>query len=183
MILSIAVSISAFIIVLSTNIILYYYSSSLKRISLIGNAAVSFCTGLAFIFGGIAVGYVENSFLPAIFAFLINIIREIIKDIQDIEGDSLHNHQTLPVKSGITSTKKLLSLFIILLVCVTVYPFLTELYKIEYLIVVLFFVDLPLIYMLKEIYSKEFFTKLSLISFKLKALMIVGLFAIFLGRF
>ena len=111
--LSYFISIQALIIVVITNIILYFYSKSFKGIPLVGNAAVSICTGLAFIFGGVAVGSIENSILPAIFAFLITIIREIIKDIEDVEGDSQHEKMTLPIKYGLPLTKIVLLIFIV----------------------------------------------------------------------
>jgi hypothetical protein len=75
----------------------------------------------------------------------------------------------------------MLTLFIITLIAATFYPFLMQLYKIEYFIIVLFFVDLPLVYFIKEIHSSNFLDKLSSLNNKLKVLMIFGLVAIFVG--
>ena len=110
-------------------------------------------------------------------------IREIIKDVEDIEGDSQYNRVTLPIKYGISVTKSTLLLLIFLLISATIYPFFTNLYRIEYIVIVLFFVDLPLVHMIKEIYSGNFLTKSSFLSLKLKVLMIFGLIAIFIGRY
>ena len=178
---SLTISFPAVLIVILTNLILFLYSKYLKSVPLIGNISVSVCTGLAFIFGGIAVGSVENSMIPAIFAFFITIIREIIKDIEDIKGDSINNQTTLPVKYGLGITKRILVALILSLIFATIYPFITGEYKIEYLILVLFLVDLPLVYLIREIYSGDFKDKLSFLSLKLKVLMIFGLIAIFVG--
>jgi len=43
----------------------------------------------------------------AIFAFIINFIREIVKDLQDVEGDSNQGMNTLPIAFGIKKTSKL----------------------------------------------------------------------------
>jgi geranylgeranylglycerol-phosphate geranylgeranyltransferase len=182
-VLSYFISIPALIIVIMTNLILYFYSKLLKGMPLAGNIAVSICTGLAFIFGGVAVGSIENSILPALFAFLITIIREIIKDIEDVDGDSQHEKVTLPIKYGLSVTKISVLVFIVLLISATIYPFVVEMYRIEYLLIVLFFVDLPLVYVIKEIFSGNFLSKLSFLSLKLKVLMIFGLIAIFIGKY
>ncbi len=180
-ILAIYISYSAFALVIFTNLLLYIYSNKLKGIPLVGNVVVSVCAGLAFVFGGIAAGNIKNSLIPAIFAFLINLIREIVKDVEDVEGDVKFKQITFPAKYGIEKTKKLLFIFIILLVVTTFYPFIFRVYNIEYFILVLFFVDLPLIYFVKEIFSNRFLTKLSKLSYGLKLLMITGLVAIIAG--
>ena len=55
---------------------------------MIGNITVAFLTGLVFIFGGVVVENPSAAIVPAVFAFLINLIREIVKDIEDVEGDN-----------------------------------------------------------------------------------------------
>ena len=75
---------TALAIVFLTSVLLYLYSARLKKIPLLGNITVAYLTGLAFIFGGVSVNNVSGAFIPAIFAFLINFIRELIKDMDDI---------------------------------------------------------------------------------------------------
>lgn len=177
------ISISVLILVFITVLLLFLYSLLLKSIPFLGNLIVSLCTGLAFILGGIVTENYGLAVIPAVFAFLINLVRELVKDIEDREGDSANELRTFPIVFGIRATKNLITVTITLLIFSTFYPFITKVYNIEYFLIVLFLVDLPLIYFIKQIYSKNFFDKLSLLSFNLKLLMIFGLTAIFIGSY
>ena len=129
------------VIVITSIILLFIYSATLKKLPLIGNITVAFLTGLAFIYGGFASGNPVAAIVPAVFAFLINLIREIVKDIQDIEGDTKAGVITFPIKFGFKKSKILILIITISLILYTLYPFITELYKIEYFIVVMVFVN------------------------------------------
>ena len=83
-------------------------------------------TGLAFIYGGFAADNPDAAVIPAVFAFLINLIREIVKDVQDIEGDSKLNYQTFPIRFGIDTSKRLVILISLVLILFTLYPFVTQ---------------------------------------------------------
>ncbi len=180
-ILSLYISIEAVAIVLATNVLLYFYSSTLKKIPLIGNLVISACTALAFIYGGIVVGNIYSAIIPAVFAFLVNLVREIVKDIEDIEGDKKNHLETYPIKYGIEKSKALLIVLLIFLFIATIIPIVFRLYRIEYFIIVMFCVNLPLIYFIHEIASDHFLNKISNLSTMLKFTMIFGLLAIYLG--
>ena len=175
--LSINISVEAFIIVSATNALLYFYSAALKKIPLLGNLVVATCTALAFIYGGVVAGNIY----AAIFALLVNLIREIIKDIEDIDGDKKNQLETYPIKYGIKKSKALLIGLLIVLFTATMIPIILKLYNIEYFIIVMFFVNLPLIYLIREISSKQFLINISKLSAFTKLIMIFGLIAIYLG--
>ncbi len=168
-------------IVFLTTIILFFYSYKLKGVPLIGNLAVAFCTGLAFIYGGVAVGNWKLAIIPAVFAFLINLIRELLKDVEDLEGDLKNNIITFPGKYGIEKTKLIIFVFTGLLLFATFYPFVYKIYKIEYFIIVLFTVDLILVYFLKELKKNNINENISKLSMLLKLSMLFGLIAIYVG--
>jgi len=89
--------------------LLWLYSERYKRQMLIGNVVVSLLTSLALII--LSVHYQENRnlvFIYSVFAFFISLIREIVKDIEDIRGDSAHGCRTLPIVLGIRGTKQVL---------------------------------------------------------------------------
>ena len=88
----------ALVIVLVSILILFIYSKYLKQIPLIGNITVASLTGLVFIFGGVVIENPVAAIVPAVFAFLINLIREIVKDMEDVEGDSKAGAITFPEK-------------------------------------------------------------------------------------
>ncbi len=76
------------------------YSSHLKRMPFIGNHVVGYLTGSAFLFGGAAVSGVRYTVLLFILAWLVTVGREIVKDIEDIEGDQEMGAETLPIRLG-----------------------------------------------------------------------------------
>lgn len=89
--------------------LLWFYASGFKKKPLIGNFVVAFLTAL--VIAEIALVYTPQNrliYMYAAFAFFINFIREIIKDMEDMRGDELHGARTLPILYGIHKTKRLL---------------------------------------------------------------------------
>ncbi len=181
-ILSYLINIQAFAIVAGSTILLFLYSFKLKRYILTGNILVAFMTGLAFIYGGVAVNNFSSAIIPAVFAFLINLVREIIKDIEDIEGDIKSGISSFPHKYGIPATKRIILLTLVILIIATFYPFLTRVYRIEYFIVVMVVVNPLFVYTVKSLFEDDSQKNLNKLSFILKLNMIFGLTAIFLGK-
>ena len=181
-ILSYLVNLNAFIIVLAAIILLIFYSYQLKGIPILGNFIVSLMTGLAFIFGGVSVNNYSYAIIPALFAFLINFIREIVKDIEDIEGDSKMGVSTFPSRFGIKASQFFVLALSILLIAATFYPFVFHIYKIEYFIIVMAIVNSLLVYIVKSLFENVSIKNLNKLSFLLKLDMILGLIAIYLGK-
>lgn len=93
--------------------LLWLYSNQLKRLPLLGNVTVALLTGLSVFV--VYVLYRESIFLfatYAFFAFFISLIREIIKDMEDVEGDKKFELKTLPIVIGIRKSK-----LVIYLIC------------------------------------------------------------------
>jgi len=171
----------AALIVLLSIVLLFVYSNYLKQIPLLGNITISLLTGLVFIYGGVVVGNPSAAIIPAVFAFLINFIREVIKDMQDVEGDKKANVVTYPIKYGFQKSKILILFLTILLILFTAYPFISKLYKIEYFIIVMVIVNPILIYCLKILFEENSANNLKKISNLLKLSMIFGLLIIYVG--
>jgi len=96
--------------------LLWLYSNQLKRLPIFGNLSIAFLTGLSVFV--VYIFYLQSLFLIsayAIFAFVISVIREIIKDCEDIEGDRKFDCKTLPVVVGIRKTKIVIYISILLL--------------------------------------------------------------------
>lgn len=127
--------------------LLYFYATTLKQIALIGNIVVAFVLSFSVLiinFFDIFPATARDNreimqpifliiFDYAIFAFLINLIREIVKDLQDTKGDYNQGMQTLPIILGIKRTSKLLSILmiipvVILLIYINNYLMLNNLY-------------------------------------------------------
>ena len=179
---SVFISLLALLEVFFAAALLFLYSYRIKRIPLLGNFVVAFLTGFAFIYGGIAVNNVEAAMIPALFAFLINFIREIVKDMEDIEGDKQQGINSYPAVHGFKKAKTLIVFITIVLIILTVFPFIQELYKIEYFLVVMIFVNPLLVYIIKSLFDDDSNKNLNKLSNLLKLDMVIGLTAIFLGK-
>ena len=82
------------------SITLFFYAIWLKKTPLIGNIVVGILTGVTFVAGGVTVRSIKETIVPATFAFLFTTAREIIKDIEDIEGDVAQGAGTIAVRWG-----------------------------------------------------------------------------------
>ncbi|MCB0496365.1 MAG: geranylgeranylglycerol-phosphate geranylgeranyltransferase [Cyclobacteriaceae bacterium] len=89
--------------------LLWIYSNQLKRLPLWGNLVVSLLTGLSvFVVYVLFQQNLELIAMYAIFAFFISLIREIVKDMEDIEGDEKFGCKTLPISIGMPATKRII---------------------------------------------------------------------------
>jgi 4-hydroxybenzoate polyprenyltransferase len=153
--------------------LLWFYSNHLKREPFIGNLTVAFLTGFSVYL--IAFYYQKSELLVltyAIFAFFLNLIREIIKDIEDRPGDRKHGCRTLPIVIGFRKTKQVIFLIAFGFVC----SILIVIFKINLPIVFIYFgiLGIAFCWFMWRIYQadrKKHFTHLS--SFA-KLLMLVG---------
>lgn len=181
LILSLFLNMEAFVVVTVASIFIFLYSSMWKKLPLIGNVVVSSVTGFAFIYGGIVVGNILPTIFPALFAFMTTLIREIVKDIQDIKGDKARDLKTFPISYGAKKSVKLINILTLILILMTTFPFFLSLYKIEFLVFVMMIVNPLLISTVKMLSvaktSNDFYKVSSLI----KIVMILGIIGIILG--
>ena len=106
-----------FAIVLLADVVLYLYASKLKSTPLIGNLTVGFMTGFGFVFAGFSINnphIIMTSIYLGFFAFVMTTAREIVKDIEDIEGDKADGAKTLPILIG--EKKSAILAFILIIV-------------------------------------------------------------------
>jgi geranylgeranylglycerol-phosphate geranylgeranyltransferase len=178
--INVFINVPALIIVLLAIILLYYYSARLKRTILAGNIVVGFLTGMAFIYGGAVVGHVERALIPALFAFLINVAREVVKDVEDIEGDRAGHAGTLPIEYGIKPALLVATGLILLLICVTIAVILYSVYQTAFTYIVIIS-DLLMSISVFMLWQKFSPVQMRRISNLLKISMVVGLAAIIAG--
>lgn len=95
------------LIVALSSLLMFYYAKNLKKVALIGNIAISFLTGLCFIFAGVIIGLdtwsfgiIYTSLYLGFFATVMTMAREITKDMEDIGGDKLEGAKTFPIAYG-----------------------------------------------------------------------------------
>lgn len=181
---------SYFIIFILTSLLLYKYAKDLKKRILIGNLIVSsivlFCILMLAVFDIVPatnsynlksqMGILNIFLLFGSFGFILTFLREVVKDIEDIEGDKAINAKSFPVVLGENKTKWILtilsSLLVLALCFVSYYVFSSHRVVSLYL---LGLVVLPLLYflwMLTKAKSKKDYHTLSAI---LKLIMLLGI--------
>ncbi len=95
--------------------LIWFYSHKIKKKVVLGNLMAAFLSVLPFF--GILLYYknfYEVIFFHATFLFLLLLIREMIKDLENIIGDLANNYQTIPIVYGENSSKKIITVLLIL---------------------------------------------------------------------
>jgi len=126
-----------FILALGFVLALYSYSAFLKSTVLWGNVIVSLLVAFGFVYGGMTVGSPRSLIVGAVFVFLFILSREIIKDVEDMEGDRRPGIRTLPVKFGSRVAILTVSVILSLIILLTPLPFLVFVYSSLYLFIIL----------------------------------------------
>lgn len=126
-------------IVLFADVVLYLYAYTLKTTPLLGNLTVGFMTGFGFVFGGFSINnpsIIMTSLFLGFFAFVMTTAREIVKDIEDIEGDKADCAKTLPILIGEKKPAILAAILIIIdsALCPLLYYY--HIFGILYLVVI-----------------------------------------------
>jgi len=111
-----------------SGILLLLYNLRFKRMLLTGNLAVALLAGLTFLVGGMAIDSklaftLPGPLVPAVFAFVLHMVREIVKDVYDLEGDRAAGLRTLPLVHGVSTALAVaggLSLLLVVLLLVPV---------------------------------------------------------------
>ena len=101
-----------FVIALIGILLLIAYENGLKAAGISGNITVGLMSGAVFLFAGMAVNDPGPTLWMFGLAVLATITREIIKDIQDLEGD--RDRRTLPASIGIENSMKVAILFLLI---------------------------------------------------------------------
>lgn len=181
---------SIFILIAAT---LYLYATSLKQMILIGNIIVALLLAFSVVIIGIFDLYPatyegNQSQMAVIFSilldyailtFFLNFIREIVKDLEDVNGDYNHGINTLPIIAGISRTTKIVfALSFIPLIGILFYIYNNLFLLIYTTIYFLIFVIGPLLYFTIKIWTaktKKDFKQLSLL---LKWILFFGILSI-----
>jgi geranylgeranylglycerol-phosphate geranylgeranyltransferase len=107
-------------LILSWQVLLYYYARKGKRIALAGNLLVAAIAASAFAGGAIPTGNFEATGFPALLAFLLVMGRELVKGAEDIPGDRQAGASTIATRYG--ADRAVLLASVSLYLCVVVSP-------------------------------------------------------------
>ncbi|MBF6608306.1 MAG: geranylgeranylglycerol-phosphate geranylgeranyltransferase [Flavobacterium sp.] len=172
---------------------LYLYASTFKKYLLVGNIIVAVLLSLSVLIVGIFVlypnitgdnratmGTIFQVLIDyAIFAFMINFIREIVKDLEDVNGDYNQGMQTLPIVLGVSRTVNIVFVLSLIPIGLLLYYIYTYLFNLVYATVFgLILIVAPMIYFTIKIHgasTKKTFAHLSAV---LKWIMLFGILSI-----
>ena len=127
------------LIALFNSLLLIFYAKILKGTPLLGNLSIGYLTGSTFLFGASVFGFegLETLFVLFVLSALAITAREIIKDIEDMEGDKIEGADTLPLRIGARKASYLAVLIGFLAVFLSPLPYLTSVLGLRYLYLVL----------------------------------------------
>lgn len=180
-------------------ILLWLYSTSFKRQLIIGNIVISLLTAWTILvlffwivpftaaFGTkemIAIKFFRIAFLYASFAFIISVIREAIKDIEDIEGDRKYGCKTMPIVTGITATKIYIAVWLVVLITALI---VLQLYVLQFrwwlpVIYSIFTLIIPLILLFRKLIKAKRSEEFGQLSAYTKWIMLAGILSMIFFR-
>ncbi|MDO5968212.1 geranylgeranylglycerol-phosphate geranylgeranyltransferase [Flavivirga aquimarina] len=178
--------------------LLYVYATYLKQLFLIGNIIISVLVALSIVIVGVfellpsitpnnqslQLFFFKIIFDYAIFAFIINLLREITKDIEDIDGDHKAGMKTLPIVIGRERATKILFVLSLVPLFLIAYYTIDSLYKNQMAVIYfLLFIIGPLLYISIKIAGAKTKKDYHHISNMLKLVMLFGMLSLLLYTF
>jgi 4-hydroxybenzoate polyprenyltransferase len=173
--------------------LLYMYATSFKQIPVLGNVVVALMLSTSIIIIGLfdilpAID-MDNRFRMkeafdilmhyAIFAFIINLIREIVKDMEDMDGDYQSGINSLPIAIGVQKTKIIVGVLTVISIGILAYYVNSNLFELDYVVYyAMILIVGPLIYFgvkLLNAATKKEFHHLSLV---LKIILFFGILSV-----
>lgn len=179
-------------------ILLWFYSTTFKRALLIGNVTISLLTAWV-----ILVLYVCEFRLGSLgdhayrvvlgrifkyaivyggFAFIISLIREVVKDIEDIAGDHRYGCRTMPIVWGINVAKVFTATWLVVLISALAVIQFYFLPRAQWIMIAygILFIDLPLLWILRKLYYAQAKPDYHRLSGVIKGVMLAGILSMVL---
>lgn len=153
--------------------LLWWYSNDLKRQPFIGNLVVALLAGISIIIVD-ALFQTGNPmiFIYGLFAFFMTLIREMIKDMEDVRGDNTFGCRTLPIIWGLRKTK-ILIYAVMLIFAISVLVLNGYFGRIQfYYLLLLFF---PLLFLFVKLFRADTKRNFSRLSLYCKMIMLMGI--------
>jgi geranylgeranylglycerol-phosphate geranylgeranyltransferase len=186
LILPLFVNFASDLVAVAAVALLLAYNYRLKRLPLVGNLVIALLTGGTLVMGGVATS-VEQTFdlpgplIPALYAIFLHLMREIVKDILDIEGDRTNGLRTIPIVWGVRASLVGVFVLSICLSAAVYWPVLLEWFGYRFGYLAGIGVCLPVVVMSISALVRPSTLMLKVFSVVLKVVMGIGLFALFLA--
>jgi 4-hydroxybenzoate polyprenyltransferase len=179
-------------------LLLWFYSTTFKKKLLLGNILISFLTAWVILVMYLCEFHVHRFINPeyhaslsrvykfailyASFAFIISLVREVVKDMEDLEGDARYGRRTMPVVWGMNASRLFAATWLMMLLIALVG---IQFYILQYRwwLVVVFstlFVILPVLRVILKIYKANDSADFHKLSGMIKAIMLMGILSMIL---
>jgi geranylgeranylglycerol-phosphate geranylgeranyltransferase len=156
------------------------YSVTLKGVPLAGNATVALVASTPFLMGGFSQDKHLLAIVPCALAFLVHLAREIVKDVEDVEGDEAAGARTFAVRRGDAASFAVVRGVLMTLIALSALPFVFGIYGWGYA-GVLAVIDAVLVWLMLSMEANSVSKGFSRPSNVLKAVMALGLLAFAVG--
>jgi 4-hydroxybenzoate polyprenyltransferase len=185
---------------LASIVLLWFYSTNLKKQLLVGNVLISLLTAwviLIIFFSKYPlqintllladhneVRFFRFTVLYASFAFIISLIREVIKDMEDMEGDRKYDCRTMPILWGVNASKVFVAVWIIVLIATVV---IVQFYVLPFgwwhsALYCILFVVAPLVWIFRKLFKAQSSADFHKLSRVVKLVMLTGILSMFFFR-
>lgn len=174
-----------------------WYASALKKSFIWGNVAVSCMSA-----GTIAMAWIIEKQISrihgepsdtitnivigiSVFAFLLSMMREIVKDLEDMEGDRLINCRSLPLVKGLGKTKQILIVFSLLTIGLLIasQTYLIQYSRLSAVLWLAIVVEIPLVFFILKLRTASLKNEFRKLSMLLKWIMVGGIGTLIAGQF
>ena len=183
---------------IATVVMLWFYSTTFKRKLIIGNIIISLLTAWVILvlyvcefrlhtfiqpgYRQVLARIYKFAVLYAGFAFIISLVREVVKDIEDMQGDAAYNCRTMPIVWGVNVSKVFAATWLIVVILsLAILQFYVLQYKwwwvVAYSIVLII---LPLVLILKDLYRAVTTSDYHRLSTWIKGVMLTGILSLLL---
>ncbi len=171
-------------------IALWFYSTTFKKKLLIGNVLISLLTAWVILVLTVSENrihfissdvywkrIIKVSFIYAGFAFVISLIREVIKDMEDMQGDVKYGCTTMPIVWGLQVSKVFVAVWLVVIICGVAG---IQIYVIQSgwwfsAVYCLFTIIIPLVWVLRKLYLSQSSKDFHLLSNAVKLVMLAGI--------
>lgn len=181
--------------------LLWFYSTTFKRRLLIGNVIISLLTAWVILvlytceFGihelrDPARHYILSrlfkfAILYGGFAFIISLIREVVKDIEDMEGDARYGCRTMPIVWGVNTAKVFAATWLVVLIgaLIVIQFYILQYGRLWLVGYCILLIIAPLLWILRKLYEGQTVADYHLLSSWIKGVMLTGILSMFLIEF
>lgn len=177
--------------------LLWLYSTLLKRLPFVGNVLVAALTGLVIFIVALFELWIINrpaaldipakevyvyTMIYSGFAFLISLVREIVKDIEDMQGDTEADCKTLPIVVGMRPAKAITALFVLVTFAFTLIFLIAQIKHHQWAVVAygVVLIQLPMLYLIYGLYRADKKPDFTRLSGWIKFIMLTGILSMFI---